>query len=205
MEKLTDEALVVMYRAGNEKAMDILLDKYKGIVKHKAMAMYIVGGDNDDLIQEGMIGLYKAVRDYESDKNATFSTFASMCINRQMCTAVEKANRKKHQPLNGSISFEAMLGNSSEDDNVTVGDTVQGSNIDNPEEMVIDKERYNELVKKISARLSRYEQQILKLHMRGLGYTEIASKLHKSPKSVDNALQRIKTKISAIVKLDIDK
>lgn len=200
MEKLTDEALVVMYQAGNENAMDILLKKYKGIVRHKASAMFIIGGDTDDLIQEGMIGLYKAVISYSSDKNTSFATFASTCINRNMITAIEKANRQKNLPLNTSISFETKWGAGDEDE-ITLGDVIQAGAGSNPENLVIGQEQYEDLLQKISSKLSSYERKILAYHMKGLGYTEIASKLHKSPKSIDNALQRIKNKVLNLLEL----
>lgn len=199
MQELSDEALVALYRAGNHKAMDILLERYKNLVRHKAKAMFIVGGDRDDLIQEGMIGLYKAVRDYEADKNAAFLTFASMCINRQMCTAVVSANRKKYQPLNGSISLDMMV-NGEGDSDTTVGDMVVAGQIDNPEDIILDREEYEELLRSIEEKLSVYERQVLALYMDGYDYIDIAKRLDKHPKSVDNAIQRLKNKIALMKK-----
>lgn len=194
MQGLSDEALAALYRAGNDKAMDILLEKYKNLVIHKARAMFIAGGDRDDLIQEGMIGLYKAVRDYNADKNAAFRTFASMCINRQMCTAVVRSNRKKYLPLNGSLSLDMMVG-SEETGEFTVGDIVVDGHSDNPEEIVLNREENEELLNLIEEKLSAYERKVLALYMRGLDCSEIGKLTGKSPKSADNAMQRIKHKM----------
>lgn len=198
LQELSDEKLVAEYRKGNERAMDILLEKYKYLVRRKARAMYIAGGDNDDLIQEGMIGLYKAVRDYEEGKNASFYTFASMCINRQMCTAVMTSNRKKHQPLNGYVSLDSTIYTET-DEETTLLNLLPDQHRENPEEMLLDREQYELLLGAINRRLSAYEREVLQLYMTGLDYSAIAGRMGKSPKSVDNALQRIRTKITGIL------
>ncbi len=196
----SDDELIKEYRFGDEDACEELLNRYKNLVKKKAKAMYIAGGDSDDLIQEGMIGLYKAVRDFDSDKNASFSTFASMCINRQLCTAVSSANRKKHNPLNTYISFYMPLDtNDDEDGETTLFDTLISENEANPEEWYIDRESAQDMQKHLLNELSDYEKEVIKAFAAGKGYVEIAAMMGKSPKSIDNALQRIKNKLLNIL------
>lgn len=195
----SDEELIELYKEGNELAIDYLFDKYKNLVRKKAKAMYIVGGDNDDLIQEGMIGLYKAIRDYNESKDASFRTFASMCINRQMCTAVTTSNRKKHSPLNGYISLDMPVNSEQEEENTKLSDLLYSAVEQNPEKLFIDKERTNYIESKIGNVLSTYENQVLLLQMEGLDYIKIAERLGKTAKSVDNALQRIRNKLIEIV------
>lgn len=195
----SDEELIELYKEGNELAIDYLFDKYKNLVRKKAKAMFIVGGDNDDLIQEGMIGLYKAIRDYNESKDASFRTFASMCINRQMCTAVTTSNRKKHSPLNGYISLDMPVKFEQEEENTKLSDLLYSAVEQNPEKLFIDKERTNFIESKIGNVLSTYEKQVLLLQLEGLDYLKIAERLGKSAKSVDNALQRIRNKLSEIV------
>lgn len=198
LEKLSDEQLIELYSEGNEEACDVLLERYKNLVRKKAKAMYIAGGDSDDLIQEGMIGLYKAIRDYDPHKTASFMTFASMCINRQMCTAVSTANRKKHNPLNSYLSFYMpMEGN--EEGETTLSDVLVSDREQNPEEMYIDMESAGDIEDRLNASLSELERQVLRYFMLGERCVEIAARLGKSPKAVDNALQRIKNKCSLLI------
>lgn len=196
--KLDDERLIQLYSEGNEAACDILLERYKNLVKKKARAMYIAGGDSDDLIQEGMIGLYKAIRDYDPNKMASFMTFASMCINRQMCTAVSMANRKKHNPLNTYMSFYTPLEGEEEED-ATLSDVLISESDGNPENIYIDRESFKDLEGRLNSTLSELELMVLKYFMLGEGYVEIAARLGKSPKSIDNALQRIKSKCQNLI------
>jgi len=161
--------------------------------------MFIVGGDNDDLIQEGMIGLYKAIRDYDESKDASFRTFSSMCINRQMCTAVTTSNRKKHSPLNEYISLDMPVQSEKAEESTRLSDMLYSTFEQNPEELFIDKESTDFIESKIGNVLSSYERQVLLLQMEGLDYVKIADKLGKTAKSVDNALQRIRNKLSEIV------
>lgn len=195
----SDEELVELYKQGNEAAIDYLFVKYKNVVRKKAKAMFIVGGDNDDLIQEGMIGLYKAIRDYDESKEASFRTFASMCINRQMCTAVTTSNRKKYSPLNGYISLDMPVKSEQEEDNTRLSDILYSVTEQNPEKIFIDKESTNLIEDKIGDLLSSYEKEVLLLQIEGLDYIQIAQKLGKTTKSVDNALQRIRNKLSVII------
>jgi len=198
-EDYSDEDLIELYKEGSEIAIDFLFDKYKNLVRKKAKAMFIVGGDNDDLIQEGMIGLYKAIRDYDESKDASFRTFSSMCINRQMCTAVTTSNRKKHSPLNEYISLDMPVKSEKAEESTRLSDMLYSAVEQNPEELFIDKESTDFIESKIGNVLSTYERQVLLLQMEGLDYVKIADKLGKTAKSVDNALQRIRNKLSEIV------
>jgi len=198
-EDYSDEELIELYKEGSEIAIDFLFDKYKNLVRKKAKAMFIVGGDNDDLIQEGMIGLYKAIRDYDESKDASFRTFSSMCINRQMCTAVTTSNRKKHSPLNEYISLDMPVKSEKAEESTRLSDMLYSAVEQNPEELFIDKESTDFIESKIGNVLSTYERQVLLLQMEGLDYVKIADKLGKTAKSVDNALQRIRNKLSEIV------
>lgn len=198
-DKYSDEELIVMLRDGEAQITDYLMDKYKNMVKSKAKAMFILGGDSDDLIQEGMIGLFKALRDYDPARDASFKTFALLCVSRQMFHAVESANRKKHSPLN---SYVSLYGSMSEGEGA---DTFLAEGFRNltdrsPEEVLIDKERVAYIEEEMDKRLSNLEKQVLDLYMTGMSYTEIAGVLGRDEKSTDNALQRIKSKISKIIK-----
>lgn len=189
----TDEELIIRYRDGDKQIMDYLMDKYKHVVRNKAGRMFILGADKDDLIQEGMIGLFKAVRDYDSGRDASFLTFAELCVSRQMYTAIQAANRKKHLPLNSYIS----LYKNSEDEILEgqlIG-AIRDFSEQNPEEILIDRENVEALQTIIDQELSTFERQVLELSMTGMGYIDIARLLGKDPKSTDNALNRVKTKI----------
>ena len=188
--ELDDEQLIRRLRSGDSKIMDYILDKYKPLVRKKANAMYLIGGDTDDLIQEGMIGLFKAIRDYKEDE-ASFYHFAELCINRQLYSAVEASNRKKHAPLNTYISFYT----SSDEEGMLLADTLPAGFYDNPEQLVIDQENLTIFLEKLKERLSKMENEVLDAYLSGLNYQQIAEKMGKSPKAIDNALQRIKAKI----------
>ncbi|MCR5784811.1 MAG: sigma-70 family RNA polymerase sigma factor [Eubacterium sp.] len=189
--KYGDEELIEMLREGDEDIMDYLLEKYKLLVRKKANAMYLMGGDTDDLIQEGMIGLYKAIRDYDKSKEAAFSTFAQLCISRQIYNVVEAAGRKKNSPLNNSLSLDIR------DEPGAFGNEFESLVIHmaNPESVYIDRENVERLEEKIEKTLSSYEKKVIGLYLNGYTYTQIAEILEKEPKSVDNALQRIKAKL----------
>ncbi len=198
--KISDETLILMSRSGKKDVIDMLLERYKGNVRRKAKAMFLVGGDEDDLIQEGMIGLYKAIRDYRFDSDASFSTFASMCINRQMCTAVTKANRRKNQPLNESVSLDMpAFGEENAQDGQYLIDVLESNAGLNPESLYLDKEELDRISSAIRSSLSSYERVVLGLYLDGMDYIRIADRLQKQPKSVDNALQRIRAKIKGCV------
>ncbi len=198
LNTLSDEQLVSMSVEGNSDAEETILKRYKNYVKSKARTYYLMGADNDDIVQEGMIGLYKAVRDFKPDKNITFKTFADVCITRQILTAIRTANRNKHNPLNGSISMNAPLFN--EDSGATVMNIIHQASVSNPEEIFIIDESLREIKKEISKKLSGFENRVLKLYLDGLSYVEISDNMGKSIKSIDNALQRIKKKLTDINK-----
>lgn len=197
-EKMTDEQLVQLAREGDNKVVDYIMEKYKNFVKNKAHAMYILGGDTDDLIQEGMIGLFKAVRDYREDKEASFLTFADLCISRQIYNAVSASKRKKHIPLNTYISLYSDISDD-ENENTTLINNIYMSNSLNPEDMIIDKENEGIIEETIDESLSSFEKEVLDLYIAGVAYSQIAAILERTPKSVDNAIQRIRAKLSPLL------
>ncbi len=188
--RYTDEELITMLRGGEQEVMDFLIEKYKSMVRQKARVLYLVGGEQDDLIQEGMIGLFKAVRDYRSEKDASFGTFARLCVDRQIYHALESSNRQKHQPLNSYVSMN------SEEWEAEVYTMFQQS----PENIVIAQENALHLEHTIRRQLSDFENQVLEMYLDGDNYLVIAEKLGKTPKSIDNALQRIRGKVKDCVR-----
>lgn len=194
---VTDERLIAQVRAGDLNAETELIERYKATVRYKARGYFLVGGDNEDLVQEGMIGLFKAIRGYQPERGASFRTFAELCIERQMMSAIQGATRKKQQPLNNYISFaEQVYG---DDDPRELGDSLPGSDIENPETAMIAQESRQHLLHKLDQNLSAFEKEVLFYHMRGEGYQQIAILLDKPPKSIDNALQRIRKKLRQMV------
>lgn len=189
--KYSDEELLSRFGKKEPEVMDYLLGKYKPLVRKKANALYLIGGDTDDLIQEGMIGLFKAVGSFDSQKEASFYHFAELCITRQMYSAVEASRRKKHAPLNSYISLYDEEG----ENGVRLADVLSEEGEKNPERMFIDRETFLQDLEKLSENLSTMERQVLDGILEGLNYKQIAAKLGKSPKSIDNALQRIKRKV----------
>ena len=196
--QFTDEELLIRLRDGESGITDHIMNKYKNLVRSKAKSMYILGADSEDLIQEGMIGLFKAIRDYDSGRDASFFTFADLCVSRQMYTAVQASRRQKHIPLNNYIS---LYGNASEgrEDEEEALVNVLASGL-NPEELVIDKENVDRLEMLIERELSSFEKQVLDLYLTGMGYQQIAKVLGRDDKSTDNALPRIKTKLRKAIK-----
>lgn len=189
----TDEELIRSFREGDAAIMDYLLEKYKPMVKKKAKAMFLLGGDSDDLIQEGMIGLFKAVQDYDPDQEAAFGTFAQICVTRQLYSAIRASQRKKHLPLNSYISLYDNQEISEEKESELMSIQNQAAT-NNPEDLVIHKESEDSIMKELEERLSGLEKKVLYLHLLGTDYKTIAGLLGKSPKTIDNALQRVKTK-----------
>ena len=185
-EGIPDEELIRRAQNGEKKLEEFLIDKYKGMVRKKAHAMFLIGGEQVDLIQEGMIGLFRAVRDYRPSKNASFATFASLCVERQIYKAIEISGRQKHRPLNSYISLS--------EENSPLKNT-EDTKQQNPEEIIIDRESTNLMQEKIKERLSPFENQVLRAYLEGKDYHQIARQMEKSPKSIDNALQRIRNKI----------
>ncbi len=201
-EKCSDEELIVRLRDGESAITDYIMDKYKNLVRSKAKSMYILGADREDLIQEGMIGLFKAVRDYDTGRDASFFTFADLCVSRQMYTAVQAAGRQKHAPLNTYISLYA---NASENDGTEKGeeweliDSLISQAVRNPEELLIDKENVEHLERAMEKELSVFEKQVLDLYLTGMKYSQIAKVLGRDDKSTDNALQRMKAKLKKAI------
>ncbi|MBE5860150.1 MAG: RNA polymerase sporulation sigma factor SigH [Butyrivibrio sp.] len=195
----TDEELITRIRDGESDITDYLIDKYKDMVRVKAASMYILGADKDDLIQEGMIGLFKAVRDYDPGRDASFKTFAELCVSRQIYTAIQASNRKKHAPLNSYISLYAQMGDSDEKKELSLDQILEDMNDSNPESMMIDRENTRDIEEFIENGLSDFEKNVLELHMTGMSYTEIARVLGRDEKSTDNALWRLKNKIRKFV------
>lgn len=192
-----DEEIIRQIQAGNQELTDYIMDKYKYLVKKKAKAMYILGGDNDDLIQEGMIGLFKAIRDFNCDQDYNFYTFAELCIARQMYSAMKAAGRQKHAPLNTYVSFHTVIESGEEEGELM---DVLKSLEKTPEELVIGREDQQQLAKIIEQKLSTMEKEVLDLYISGISYKEIAKILGKSEKSIDNALQRMKGKLADTLK-----
>lgn len=192
-KEYSDEELIVLLRQGEDSIMDFLMNKYKPLVRKKTNALYLIGGENDDLIQEGMIGLFKAVRDFQAEKETSFYHFAEICITRQLYSAVEASNRKKHIPLNTYVS---LFGDGT-DQEMELEDQL-GSHQENPEKLVIEQEIWRDFYKKLFAGLSSMEQKVLGLYLEGSNYVQIAEIMGKEPKSIDNALQRIRQKIKTL-------
>ncbi len=194
-ENYTDEELLDIIKNGDSNATEYLITKYKNLVKIRSRAYFMIGADTEDIIQEGMIGLYKAIRDYKKT-DASFQTFAKICIDRQVMTAIKTANRKKHLPLNSYLSLNMLA--YEEDNETTYIDKLEESKILNPEEIVIDKENVKTLQQQINENLSCLEKKVLNLYLKGRSYATIAKKLEKDEKSIDNAIQRIRKKIEKI-------
>ena len=195
-ENYTDEELIIRIRDGEKEITDYIINKYKDLVRKKAKSMYILGADNEDLIQEGMIGLFKAIRDYDAGRDASFFTFADVCVSRQMYSAVQAAHRKKHAPLNYYVSLYAGTDKDSDDkDSALLIDAVATDIVNNPEDLMIDNENVMRIEEIIDTDLSPLEKQVVDLFLTGMSYTEIARVLGRDEKSMDNALQRIKAKI----------
>ena len=199
-EQMSDEALVDAIIAGDSEAMDFLMNKYKNLVRSRARTLFLVGADKEDLIQEGMIGLYKAIRDFDAEKQASFRGFAELCITRQMYSAIKGSNTQKNQPLNNYISIDSM---EVAEDRENSLEQLLGINFEknkNPEQLVLDKEAADVLSYTLVGHLSEMEKQVLQFYMKDMNYSQIAVALGKEPKAVDNALQRIKKKLSQVLK-----
>ena len=195
-EKMSENDIINLAQKRENAALEYLLEKYKPLVRQKTRKLFLIDGDKDDLIQEGMIGLFKAVRDYQVGKDAAVRTFADLCISRQLYSAIKKSNRLKNQPLN---SYVSIYSDEFSDADELAGDstvTSSGSdNIANPEAIMIDRENAIDMQNKMFDKLSKMEREVLKRYLEGMTYQEIAADMEKSPKSIDNALQRIKGKI----------
>ena len=191
--EFTDEQIVEMSHNGDSSAEEHLLDKYKNFVRSKARSYFLVGADHEDIVQEGMIGLYKAIRDYRPDKLSSFRAFAELCITRQIITAIKTATRQKHIPLNNYVSLNKPLYD--EESDRTLLDVIIEGRTSDPEEMIINMENVGNIRAKISEVLSGLEQEVLNAYLDGRSYQEIAESLGRHVKSIDNALQRVKRKL----------
>jgi RNA polymerase sigma-H factor len=193
--ELEDLQLVIRARNGDEKSMDTLIRRYTGFVRLKASSYFLAGGDSEDLIQEGLIGLYKAVRDFRSDKETSFRSFAELCITRQIITAIKTATRFKHAPLNTYVSFSQTPAGQESEGDCTLGDALPGPLVDEPSIVVISTEELQSLVFCLGTGLSKLEADALRLYLEGSSYEEMAEELAVDTKTIDNALQRVKRKI----------
>jgi RNA polymerase sporulation-specific sigma factor len=193
--ELEDLQLVLRARNGDPRSMDVLIRRYTGFVRLKASSYFLVGGDSEDLIQEGLIGLYKAVRDFRSDKETSFRSFAELCITRQIITAIKTATRFKHTPLNTYVSFSQTPAGQESEGDCTLGDALPGPMVDEPSIMVISTEELQSLVFCLGTGLSKLESDALRLYLEGSSYEQMAEELGVDTKTIDNALQRVKRKI----------
>ena len=198
-EQDTDEILVEKIMAGDTEAMDFLMNKYKNLVRSRARTLFLVGADKEDLIQEGMIGLYKAIRDFRKEKEVSFAYFAEMCINRQMYSAVKGSNTKKNQPLNNYVSIDSMVGAEEQEVPMEKLLGIVSEKNKNPEQLVIDKESADVIEYTLIGHLSKMEREVLFYYMKDYNYNQIAAAVGKEVKSVDNAIQRIKKKLSQVL------
>ncbi|WP_100405978.1 RNA polymerase sporulation sigma factor SigH [Bacillus solitudinis] len=197
--QLDDDLLVEQVRIGDSGALEYLINKYKNFVRAKARSYFLIGADHEDIVQEGMIGLYKAVRDFKGDKLSSFKAFAELCITRQIITAIKTATRQKHIPLNSYISLDKPMYD--EESDRTLLDVICGTKVTNPEELLINQEEFEDIELKMGEILSELEQQVLMLYLDGRSYQEISVDLNRHVKSIDNALQRVKRKLERYVEL----
>ena len=197
--RVSDEELIDRLRGGESPITDYIMDKYKNLVRSKANSMYILGGDSDDLIQEGMIGLFKAIRDYDCGRDASFYTFADLCISRQMYTAVQASHRQKHWPLNTYVSLYGNGRGQGDNEELELAEALPPDQDQNPETLFIDRERVEYLEGQIDKELSSFEKQVLDLYLTGMSYSQIARVLGREEKSTDNALRRLKGKIKKML------
>jgi RNA polymerase sigma-H factor len=195
--ELEDLQLVMKVRNGSQSALDALMRRYTGFVRLKASSYFLAGGEADDLVQEGMIGLYKAVRDFRADKETSFRSFAELCVTRQIITAIKTATRYKHAPLNTYVSFSHTPAGQDSEGECTLGDALPGPSVDDPSVCVISTEELQSLLGCLGSGLSHLESDALRLYLDGLSYEQMAEELGCDTKTIDNALQRVKRKILA--------
>ncbi|MED1946975.1 RNA polymerase sporulation sigma factor SigH [Brevibacillus formosus] len=192
-ELMTDEEVVDLVRDNDAEALEYLINKYKNFVRAKARSYFLIGADREDIVQEGMIGLYKSIRDFRGDKLTSFKAFAELCITRQIITAIKTATRQKHIPLNSYVSLDKPIYD--EDSDRTLLDVISGTKVTDPEELFINREEFDDIEGKMSEILSDLERQVLMLYLDGRSYQQIAVELKRHVKSIDNALQRVKRKL----------
>lgn len=191
--EMEDEQVVELVKGGDDIALEYLIKKYRNFVRAKARSYFLIGADREDIVQEGMIGLYKAIRDFRSDKLASFRAFAELCITRQIITAIKTATRQKHIPLNSYVSLNKPIFD--EDSDRTLLDILSGTKVSDPEELVISREEFVHIEEKMGEFLSELEWKVLMFYLEGKSYQEIADDLNRHVKSIDNALQRVKRKL----------
>ena len=191
-ENLSDEELIEKIRLGDSEAQNFLLDKYKNLVNMKANRFFLIGGENDDVLQEGMIGLFKAIQSFDEEKNNSFKTFANLCIERQLISAIKTSNRQKHLPLNSSFSLNTSAFD--ENDDTSVLEVLDAKFVEDPLDTITKREYFEDIENKIDQALSSFEKQVLDRYIQGESYVDIAQKLDSPVKSVDNAIQRIRKK-----------
>ncbi|MFY0544922.1 RNA polymerase sporulation sigma factor SigH [Brevibacillus sp. H7] len=192
-ELMSDEEVVDLVRENDAEALEYLINKYKNFVRAKARSYFLIGADREDIVQEGMIGLYKSIRDFRGDKLTSFKAFAELCITRQIITAIKTATRQKHIPLNSYVSLDKPIYD--EDSDRTLLDVICGTKVTDPEELFINREEFDDIEGKMSEILSDLERQVLMLYLDGRSYQQIAVELKRHVKSIDNALQRVKRKL----------
>lgn len=193
---LQDEEVISLIHNGQSDATEYLLKKYAPLVKKSIRTLYLIGADTEDLSQEGMIGLFKAIQSYQDDNEASFYTFAKLCIDRQIYSAIKASNRKKHTPLNSYISFYSKMNG----DEIELIDNLEAGNESNPEHIILDRENTMNIEDILKEHLSPMEKQVLSLYMQGNSYADIGLELRKSSKSIDNSIQRIRDKVKKLYK-----
>ncbi|AST94026.1 RNA polymerase factor sigma-70 [Sutcliffiella cohnii] len=196
---MEDEVVVELVHDGNSEALDYLINKYRNFVKAKARSYFLIGADREDIVQEGMIGLYKAIRDFKEDKLTSFKAFAELCITRQIITAIKTATRQKHIPLNSYVSLDKPIYD--EESDRTLMDVISGAKVSDPEELIINQEEFDDIEVKMEELLSDLERKVLSLYLDGRSYQEISEDLNRHVKSIDNALQRVKRKLERYLEL----
>ena len=191
---LSDEEIISQIKQGNQEALGYILEKYKNLVNIKVSKYFMVGAEKEDIVQEGMIGLFKAIKDFKPDKQNSFKSFANICIKRQLITAIKSSNRQKHMPLNSYLSLNTAAYENNEDDSVELIDTFYNKEVEDPLETIMKKEYYTEVENAVNKSLSKFEKQVLEQYLKGESYVKKAEKLDSPVKSVDNAIQRIRKK-----------
>nr|WP_206702666.1 RNA polymerase sporulation sigma factor SigH [Bacillus sonorensis] len=196
---MEDEQVIEMVHVGDSDALDYLITKYRNFVRAKARSYFLIGADREDIVQEGMIGLYKSIRDFREDKLTSFKAFAELCITRQIITAIKTATRQKHIPLNSYVSLDKPIYD--EESDRTLLDVISGAKVMNPEELIINQEEFDDIELKMGELLSDLERKVLTLYLDGRSYQEISEELNRHVKSIDNALQRVKRKLEKYLEL----
>lgn len=199
LTELEDEEVIELVHRGDGDALEYLITKYKNFVRAKARSYFLIGADREDIVQEGMIGLYKAIRDFKEDKLSSFKAFAELCITRQIITAIKTATRQKHIPLNSYVSLDKPIYD--EESDRTLMDIISSAKMMNPEELMLNKEKFDDIELKMSELLSDLERKVLALYLDGQSYQEISAELNRHVKSIDNALQRVKRKLERYLEL----